>query len=225
MRLFRKNLVLGLSFAVVVTALVFAADLLWVRDRVDRPFVVDEGLIGTWQVVDFVEAVEDFSPDKGTSKPVDQMQYSFKQMAFTSTGASLVSFNDGPLIYNAEMRYTKGHLMHLKNETDSHYVVKEFPQGKYLFFEWKSGDYSFMQKKPLYYVLKQVDALNYVNQMPKAVRSPEEAISDVKIDLSAVEFTGTGEVILTNLDQEVSAGNYKWTKGAIWDQIYSVTED
>lgn len=248
----RKGLKRGLA-VICVVALIgiasFAVDYLWIRDKVDYPFVQDPEIVGTWEVVDFVKEIRDFSPKRRFwAEP-----FYFQKMGFTSSGECLVSKRGEPLVYLDFLKYTKGHILHSIDEVDCSYLIKELSNEKYLFFEWKSGDYSHRQQKPWYYVLKQVNTVDALDLVPGAVRQDQTdlpfvadphiigkwrvvAIQESAVEIekdsyayleikhSAIEFTGDGDVICSNLEDEPSAGRFKWTKGSIIYKIHPIVE-
>lgn len=235
---FRKRLVVGFSLIILVSLVAFAADRLWLRDKVDFPYVPDEALVGTWETVDFVQHVEDFSPDKRSWNPPAENPFAFNQLAFTSSGACLVSVESRPLSFIGKVRYTKGHILDFVEETDSAYVIKQYPQGTYMMFQWKSGDYSFRRMTPWYYVLRQVDGVDRQGEVPVQSRGDNTEVPFVNdpavvgkwrvvsygdsavdfgkpdpdftgvITLSEVEFKATGEIICTRVENPGDGDGY-----------------
>lgn len=109
-------------------------------ENIDLPFIDDPEIIGTWEIVDFVEAIDRFDPDDIQWKD----EFFLKGMTFTEGGAT-----QSPV-----WTWTKGVIINHGDKTACHYVIREIDGAAYLFFEWKSGDYTLRGEEPDYYVLK-----------------------------------------------------------------------
>ena len=110
------------------------------QDEVNLPFVDDAQLQGHWVSVDFVDKIEDFNPN----------QKSFRDDLFLQ---ELTFLPEGKVV-NSGFTWTKGHILHKGDKTDSAYKIKQIQGQTYLFFEWKSGDYTCLGLTPSYYVLR-----------------------------------------------------------------------
>ena len=110
------------------------------QDEVNLPFVEDAQLQGHWVSVDFVDKIEDFNPS----------QKSFRGELFLQ---ELTFLPEGKVV-NSGFTWTKGHILHQGDKTDSAYEIKKINGQDYLFFEWKSGDYTCLGLTPSYYVLR-----------------------------------------------------------------------
>lgn len=113
-------------------------------DDLNKPFVDDPEVVGQWKTVDFVDKQEDFVPGKQATS----LELYLKTLTFEKEG----KMPNYPII-----RWTKGFVMHQKDQTAAAYTLKEINGKKYMFFEWKSGDYSFRGHAPSYYVLEKVN--------------------------------------------------------------------
>lgn len=113
-------------------------------DNIDRPFVNDPDVVGRWESVDFVRAIEDCQPGSRQSKGGLFLE-------------GLVFLKDGKMPQPWQT-WTNGFVLHHGGDhTASKYTIKDINGAKYMFFEWKSGDYIFGHRKPYYYVLKKVE--------------------------------------------------------------------
>jgi bla regulator protein BlaR1 len=112
------------------------------KDNVDILFAPDKEISGYWRAVDFVDNINDFTP--GAFKFKGDLY--LKDIAFIEGGAtSLPAF-----------AWTNGYILNYSDSTAARYVIKDFPDGKYMFMEWKSGDYIFRGLPPKLYVLKRI---------------------------------------------------------------------
>lgn len=123
------------------------------RDFVDYPFIKDDNIIGYWKVIAIADTPEKYLEKK--EKTFSDIP--FEGLAFSSATGVLVK-TYGEELKISGFNYTKDHILHPSDKTDSIYLIKEVDGVKLLFFQWKSGDYIFSFKKPPYYVLKQVDS-------------------------------------------------------------------
>lgn len=115
-------------------------------DDIDIEFVNDDRVHGTWEVVDFVSEIEDFSVDDSYD-----VEGSFlKNVQFLDNGR--LKMNDDT--DRPWFAWSKGYITHSGDKTASAYVVKNIDGVSYLFFEWKSGDYIYFHREPEYYVLR-----------------------------------------------------------------------
>lgn len=126
-------------------------------DGVNCTFVDDQAAIGKWETVDFVEAVEDFTP-KAASLQKDFYLLSIKLLPNGQmpqpVAVGVTSDETTPVNW---LTWTKGYIIHHGDKTAGQYMIKEINGVKYMFWEWKTGDYTIRGMKPYYYVLKQVE--------------------------------------------------------------------
>ena len=81
------------------------------QDEVNLPFVDDAQLQGNWVSVDFVDKMEDFNPS----------QKSFGGELFLQ---ELTFLPEGKVV-NSGFMWTKGHILHQEDKTDSAYKIKK----------------------------------------------------------------------------------------------------
>lgn len=121
-------------------------------DKTDLPFVNDEAVQGEWRTVDFVTAVEDFSPD---TRQADEGELSTLSVQFLPRGIctkTIRAFSGGTS--RIPLRYTKGFILDDKEMTAEEYQIKNIAGKAYLFAQHKSGDYIYGGKTPCYYVFE-----------------------------------------------------------------------
>lgn len=108
-------------------------------DKIDYPFVNDPELVSGWRSVDFVKNIDQFQP----GKPVFKKELYLKELFFKANGKT-----------NMAITWTKGHLLHSQDKTDSRYEIRTIEDKQYLFFQWKNGDYKKYGVIPGYYVME-----------------------------------------------------------------------
>jgi len=125
-------------------------------DKIDYPFVNDDEVIGKWETVDFVKAIDDFDVNLKSWK--DDLY--LKSMTVLPDGKMTQPVCEGitsdEITPVSWLTWTNGYIIHHNDKTAGQYTIKEIDGSKYMFWEWKSGDYSVRGMKPYYYVLKQV---------------------------------------------------------------------
>jgi len=115
-------------------------------DKTDYPFSIDQQAIGSWQAVDFVN-----HPDQFESGYTHLQEKPFIQtMEFHEDGTLLAKALTGP----RDLRWTRDYIIYEKDQTASHYFIKEIDDKTYMFMEWKNGDYMYRGIKPSYYVFE-----------------------------------------------------------------------
>lgn len=122
-----------------------------IKDKVDYPFEDDPQLIGKWEVVDYVETIDDFNA--GTRSARGELFLS--QFDISENGKISGSTLEDE-IPEGFLTWTKGLIIDQKGKTASKYEIKELKGETYLFYEWKSGSYTMRGMTPEYYVLKKV---------------------------------------------------------------------
>ncbi|MBU3810596.1 MAG: hypothetical protein H9893_02925 [Candidatus Niameybacter stercoravium] len=143
--------------AVIVASLsvtTLAAEYIRRIDDITYTFKNDKEVLGPWTVVDFVEKESNFKPGKTWCQSED---FYLRLMDFQENGAvSLAVEQGGEIIeFLSGLKWTKGHVIHEGDQTNSEYTIKEIDGKNYMFYEWKNGDYSFREQEPYMYVLEQ----------------------------------------------------------------------
>lgn len=215
-------------------------------DKIDYPFVDDQGVIGKWQSVDLLKEAGNFVPDKKSFKGTLYLQ----EMAFINGGKVLTSNIEGngnmaPSSFN----WTKGMVINPQSKTASSYTIKDINGVTYMFFEWKNGDYTLRGIDPIYYALKKVDSNDYSGYTPvkktdktdysfendsvaigewKAVDFVTEKekfdsdnlsnISDLYLKKLVFEKEGSLKSTVTKLNFFSSTQSLIWTKGLVLDK-------
>ncbi|MDF2700199.1 MAG: transcription activator effector binding protein [Haloplasmataceae bacterium] len=127
---------------------IFKKEEIRIRDKTDIPFVLDNTVLGSWKVRDFVLEAEMFDVSK---QNFSENGLFFKRVEFKDNGSSVALFGEKDPY---KLFWTKGLLLDKHNETVEKYMIKVIDNKEYLFIEWKSGDYTFGGKKPYWYVFK-----------------------------------------------------------------------
>jgi len=126
----------------------------------ERTFVNDPELIGTWQSVDFVSEIEDFSP----AQRCWTGELFLKEMTFLPNGKT-----------SGRYTWTKGSLYN--GPTQAQYYIKQINGSAYLFMPWLSGDVAIRKMKPKYYVLKKTDGQLETTQPSAHTQAESEAVA------------------------------------------------
>lgn len=120
-------------------------------DKIDYPFVNDPQLLGSWESVDFVPAIDEFKP--GTRVSRGELFLTRFDIAENGKIGVMTSEKKMP---DDLLTWTKGLIVDKKGKVASKYEIKEMGSDTYLFYEWKSGEYIYSGLQPDYYVLKKV---------------------------------------------------------------------
>lgn len=115
------------------------------KDNVQLPFVMDSKVCGFWKVVDYVQNVEQFTPNK---RFFNSGELWLKKIIIGPSG-------DGYMITSDDKRdftYTKGIFFEFCQPfTAAKYIYRKYQDKEYLIVEWKNGDYSYSGIVPGYY--------------------------------------------------------------------------
>ena len=118
-----------------------------IREKIAYPFIDDRRVIGSWQSVDLIEAVDGFVPGV-KSWPGDLYLARFDIMENGKLDAATTSENAPEYI----LTWTKGLILDMQNKTAKRYQIKVLDGEAYMFYEWISGGAS----EPWYFVFKKV---------------------------------------------------------------------
>ncbi len=129
---------------------VFTKDEIRIRDNTDIPFVLEDSVLGTWKVRDFVLTTKVFDPSK---QNFSKEGLFFKQVEFKKNGNATALYGQKDPY---ELFWTKGLLLDKKNGIAEAYEIKVIDSIEYLFIEWKSGDYTYGGRKPYWFVFVRV---------------------------------------------------------------------
>lgn len=120
------------------------------KEKTDLPFEADNRVIGKWNVCDFVESIEAFSPENQKWK---NKECFFQKIYFEPNGRCELVYLDGKYQF-PDCSWTKGKLLvHMSKVTEG-YKIKKIDGQEYLFVEWKTGDYTFGGQEPKWYVFQ-----------------------------------------------------------------------
>lgn len=111
-------------------------------------FIPDDDIIGIWNVVDYVQNIEDFEPND--IKATYELNV-WRTAEFFDDGTSWLDFDD----YNQfNWKWTKGYIIDHASLVPA-YTIKQINGSNYLFIEWKRWEnYIFDHEKPAYFVFK-----------------------------------------------------------------------
>lgn len=119
------------------------------KDDINKPFISDSRVIGSWKSVDAVRRIEDFKPGY-----IRGGGLFFERITFLANGSCKIVCG-GREICNDDINvWTRGYLINKRESTASAYKLTQVDGRKYLFIEWKSGDYTFGGMEPGYYVFE-----------------------------------------------------------------------
>jgi len=218
------------------------------EDNIDYPFVNDQQVIGKWQIVDYVETIDQFSPDK----KVWQADLMLKELVFIKEGKMLnaVTRGNGKLVPTDES-WTQGMVLNSQEKTASKYEIKDINGTPYMFMEWKNGDYIYFHRKPWYFVLTRVDNADYSDYKLTAIEDKVDYpfVDDPQLigKWETVDFVETidkfkpgglswiGDLFLIQFDisengimcgstskSDLPEGFLTWTKGLILDKKHKI---
>lgn len=120
----------------------YQKELLGNHDVIDLPFVYDDEVIGKWYSVNFVDKMEDFSPNHR----IEDLY--LKEIEFYTDGSIVQRYMDEEW----DDKWTKGFLLNLHRTTAAAYEIRYIEGIPYLFLEWKMGNYIYGGMKPSYYI-------------------------------------------------------------------------
>ena len=115
------------------------------RENIDREFISDEAVIGSWLSVGFVDQIKDFDPQKDYSDCLWVKEINF----YGDGSVTRVYFDD--VFYD---KWTKDYLLDQDKSVASKYEIHNINDKEYLFLEWKMGNYVFGGADPSYYVFE-----------------------------------------------------------------------
>ncbi len=120
----------------------YKKELLGNHDAIDLPFTYDNEVIGKWRSINFIDKMEDFSPNHR----IENLY--LKEIEFYTDGNIVQRYMDEE--WND--KWTKGFLLNLHRTTAAAYEIHYIEGVPYLFLEWKMGNYIYGGMKPNYYV-------------------------------------------------------------------------
>ncbi|MCL2815810.1 MAG: S8 family serine peptidase [Oscillospiraceae bacterium] len=125
-------------------------------------FIPDEDAIGLWNVVGYVENIEDFD-DKNNPNYAYKDWY-WQSIEFFNDGTIEVTFKTEGYENSFFLLWTKGYTLFTHSEVVCAYTTKTMNSSEYMFIEWKSGDYAIRGEKPSYYVFKKGRLPRYLGE-------------------------------------------------------------
>jgi len=129
----------------------YTKDDIRIFDNTDLPFILDEEVLGKWNVCDFVPHIEMHNPDKPNWSMEDVY---WKIVEFRSDGSCTIVYGNGKRYESPSVTWTKGYVHSHMTKCAERYVIRRKKGCDYLFIQWKSGDYTFGKREPKYYVFR-----------------------------------------------------------------------
>ena len=96
------------------------------------PFVMDENVIGTWEVCGYVEKIEEFPQYNWGNGIMKNLIFNERELC------TIVYDGDSRRVYD----WTAGLVLDRYEKINSAYVIKTIDDIDFLFYEWKTGDYT-----------------------------------------------------------------------------------
>ncbi len=127
-------------------------------DDVDLPLIPDPAVMGTWETVDYVSDLDDFSPESPHCRRVDLW---ISEMAFLLGNNCLrrVAMKGGIVDQHYVYTRTEGGehrgvvIRHMEQVAEA-YEIRHVGDADYLFIQHKSGDYMYGGFTPAWYVFR-----------------------------------------------------------------------
>lgn len=125
----------------------YSAEMLAIKDDIDKPFVNDERILGKWVAHSFLGNKSEF--------PVPQEQMEdlyFKSIEFFPGGSCTSVYEDEVFEGDDKQVWTKSYVLRKWNWSACEYEIRELDGAEYMIIEWKSGDYRYGGFDTNYYV-------------------------------------------------------------------------
>lgn len=122
------------------------------EDNIDYPFIDDEQMKGTWEGMDFVDAIDQFDPNDRKLRDI----LPISKIVLGDNGELTLVTIPG-VNFKMDLFWTKGLIINRDLKTAGKCEIREIDGKTYMFFEWKTGDYIYRDFSPSYYVFKKAD--------------------------------------------------------------------
>lgn len=125
------------------------------KDDINKPFVADEQVIGTWKAFAYIDEtdnrVREFLKDPYGQEAWSYEKLFFKEIIFEQGGHCTQVYGEEILTGDEQQTWTKGFVLRKWNSTACAYQIHEIAGREYLIIEWKSGDYRWGGRPTSYY--------------------------------------------------------------------------
>lgn len=174
-----------------------------IAEKTDYPFINDPTVIGKWQSIDMVSAIDEFNPDKKTFND-DLYIY---ELVFVKDGEMLMNTakTKGNLV-PSPWKWTQGLVINIPDKLAPNYSIKGIEGKTYMFLEEKNGEYKYFHLPLSYRVLIKLDDQDY-----SGYRFP---VTEDKIDYAFVDdpqLIGQWETVdYVDKKDQFSPGSTQW---------------
>ena len=124
-----------------------------IYETINYYYIQDDEIVGTWNVVDFVDTINDFDPNE---QKTDKKSLFLTRIKFFDVGTAALKY-EGVEDERLE-KWTDGYIVYERDKIVSKYTIKNIDDVEYMFVEWKSGDYAYYGFTPKYYVFKKASS-------------------------------------------------------------------
>lgn len=121
-----------------------------IKDDINKPFIDDPEVIGTWRSCGLCRKKDDFTLNAGEQS----CELFFKSITFEPDGHCSSVYEKKTISGDEKQTWTKGYVLRKWNNTSCAYEIRRIADREYLFIEWKSGDYTLAGLNPVYYVME-----------------------------------------------------------------------
>lgn len=126
------------------------------KDDINKPFVNDKRVIGTWKSFVYIDSTtnmkKDFVPHVNPAEAWCYENLYFKELEFMEGGHCRTVFEDEVICSDDMQTWTNGYLLRKWNGCACAYEIQVIDGKEYLIIEWKSGDYRWGGRETSYYV-------------------------------------------------------------------------
>ena len=162
-------------------------------DDVDFPFVLDENVVGTWDVCGYVSEIDDFS-----NTNIDD-EYVLKNLIIHDDGTCKHIYEND----SAVLKWTANAILDVRNQLTGEYLFKTIGNIEYLFIEWKYAGYIFTGESE-YYVLKKGEPImikRFEDIRTNFTRNPWE-IKEEEYNFEDIKTYSYGDDIIIENNQD-----------------------
>ena len=184
-------------------------------ESMDYKFIPDEEVVGKWEVVDFVENIDDF---KASETQWEDENFYWLEAIFFNDGTLLSTLDAGIIVTN---QWTKGYVVF--DNVIPAYTIKNIGGENYIFIQWKSGDYTILGMKPYYYVFKKTspdlpDPQEYLSENLKRL------LEERRNDDSNITVNEVNGVIYDIIDYKFIPDEYVLGKWEVVDFVRKIDD-
>lgn len=133
----------------------YSAEEISKKDDIDKEYVADERVIGTWKAHSFLRYY--WNPDDfcTTREPIEDLY--FKQIDFYEDGKCKLTYEDAVFEGDDVVVWTRDYILRKWNWSACKYDIRSINGCEYMIVEWKSGDYRYGGYETNYYVFTKAE--------------------------------------------------------------------